>query len=166
VSRLDLRFIQTHPDRAGGLGILGNTALMSAPILSAQGAVLSRVMAGRFFFAGQSLQDFTWEIVGLVVVLVVLEHVPLMVFTPHLLRAKRESDASMGPLPVGRSLSSIRNGFAPIRQRESRSSEVLTSSPSPIWRTALKWSTACHRFPSARRRSSCSSRPPPCRSCR
>ena len=43
---------------------------MFAPIVSAQGAVLSGVMAGRIFFAGQSLQDFTWEIVGLVVVLV------------------------------------------------------------------------------------------------
>ena len=49
VSRLDLRLIPTHPDRAGGLGILGNTALMFAPILTAQGAVLSGVMAGRIF---------------------------------------------------------------------------------------------------------------------
>ena len=98
VSRLDLRLIPTHPDRAGGLGILGNTALMFAPIVSAQGAVLSGVMAGRIFFAGQSLQDFTWEIVGLVVVLVVLVHVPLMVFTPHLLRAKREGRREYGAL--------------------------------------------------------------------
>lgn len=98
VSRLDLRLIPTHPDRAGGLGILGNTAFMFAPILSAQGAVLSGVMAGRIFFAGQSLQDFTWEIVGLVVVLVVLVHVPLMVFTPHLLRAKREGRREYGAL--------------------------------------------------------------------
>ena len=42
------------------------------------------------------MQDFTWEIVGLVVVLVVLMHVPLMVFTPHLLRAKREGQRGYG----------------------------------------------------------------------
>ena len=102
VSRLDFRLIPTHPDRAGGLGILGNTAFMFAPILSAQGAVLSGVMAGRIFFAGQSLQDFTWEIVGLVVVLVVLVHVPLMVFMPPVTCQAR------GPTGVRRPRQSVR----------------------------------------------------------
>ena len=44
------------------------------------------------------MQAFTWEIVGLVVVLVVLVHVALMVFTPHLLRAKREGQREYGAL--------------------------------------------------------------------
>ena len=91
----------SHPDSPRSSWwprVLGNTAFMFAPIVSAQGAVLSGVMAGRIFFAGQSLQDFTWEIVGLVVVLVVLVHVPLMVFTPHLLRAKREGRREYGAL--------------------------------------------------------------------
>ena len=46
------------------------------------------------------MQDFKWEIAGLVVVLVVLMHVPLMVFTPHLLRAKREGRREYGALTI------------------------------------------------------------------
>src|SRR5262249_8736651 len=51
VSRLVLRLILTPPDRAGSLGLLGDTALIFAPLLSAQGPVLSGVMAGRVVFA-------------------------------------------------------------------------------------------------------------------
>ena len=61
---------------------------MFAPVLFAQGTVMSGVMAGRIFFAGQSLGDSKWEIVGAVAVLVVLLLVPLTVFTPHLVRAR------------------------------------------------------------------------------
>ena len=38
VSRIDLRFVPTHPDRAGGLGFLGGVAYAFAPVLLAQGA--------------------------------------------------------------------------------------------------------------------------------
>lgn len=47
VSRIDLRLVPTHPDRAGGLGFLGNIAYAFAPLLIAQGALLSGLFANR-----------------------------------------------------------------------------------------------------------------------
>ena len=98
VSRLDLHLIPTHPDRAGGLGYLGETPLMFTPILFAQSAVLSGIIAGRIFFAGQSLLDSKWEILGLEAVLLLLLLTPLTVFTPHLLRVRREGLRHYGTL--------------------------------------------------------------------
>ena len=37
VSSIDLRFVPTHPDRAGGLGFLGAVAYAFSPVLLAQG---------------------------------------------------------------------------------------------------------------------------------
>ena len=96
--RSDLRLVPTHPDRAGGLGTLGETPLMFTPILFAQSAVLSGVIAGRIFFAGESLLDSKWEILGAVAVLVVLLLLPLTVFTPHLLRVRWEGLRHYGAL--------------------------------------------------------------------
>ena len=76
--------------------ILGNTALMFADS-TAQGAVLSGVMAGRIFFAEQSLQDFKWEIVGLVVVLVVLDARATHGVYAAPVTCQARGGASMGP---------------------------------------------------------------------
>ena len=45
VSKLTLRLTSTHPDRMGGLSFLGKTTYAFAPILVAQGALLSGVIA-------------------------------------------------------------------------------------------------------------------------
>jgi hypothetical protein len=45
VSRLNLHLTSTHPDRAGGLGFLGKTVYAFGPILFAQGALLSGIIA-------------------------------------------------------------------------------------------------------------------------
>ena len=41
VSRIDLRFVPTHPDRSGGLGFLGAVSHAFTPVLLAQGAMLA-----------------------------------------------------------------------------------------------------------------------------
>jgi hypothetical protein len=89
VSRLNLHLIPTQPDRAGGLGFLGKTAYAFSPILFAQGALLSGIIATQILFEGKSLPSFKMEIVGLVVFFVLFILGPLGVFTPSLLRAKR-----------------------------------------------------------------------------
>ena len=50
VSRLTLCLTATHPDRAGGMGFLGKTSHAFAPLLVAQGALLSGMIANRVLY--------------------------------------------------------------------------------------------------------------------
>ena len=96
VSRLKLRLIPTHPDKAAGLGFLGRSTYAFAPILFAQGALLGGLIASQIFFAAQSLMAFKLEIAGLVAFFIVIVLSPLMVFSPNLAQAKRQGLADFG----------------------------------------------------------------------
>jgi hypothetical protein len=61
VSRLNLHLVPTHPDRAGGLAFLGKSSYAFAPILFAQGAMLSGLIASRVLYGGESLLSFKME---------------------------------------------------------------------------------------------------------
>jgi hypothetical protein len=98
VSRLDLRLLPAHPDRSGGLGFLGVGSYAFAPILFAQGAVLAGGIANRIFYQGQNLLSFKVTIVGFVVFFVIVILAPLVVFTPHLMVAKRRGLGEYGTL--------------------------------------------------------------------
>jgi hypothetical protein len=98
VSRLNLRLTPTHPDRAGGLDFLGKTAYAFGPILFAQGALLSGIIATQILFEGKSLLSFKVEIIGFVAFFVLFVLGPLAMFTPSLLRAKRTGLAEYGML--------------------------------------------------------------------
>jgi hypothetical protein len=89
ISRMDLSLIPTHPDRVGGLGFLTLTPRAFAPLLVAHGAVLSAGLASQIFFLGGNLTQFKSEVLLLVVFMLCLFLAPLLVFTPHLARAKR-----------------------------------------------------------------------------
>ncbi len=89
VSRIDLRFVPTHPDRWGGLGFLGTVSYAFSPVLLAQGAMLSGWMASKIFYAGATLPQFKVEIIGMVAVMVFAILGPLLVFGPQLAAAKR-----------------------------------------------------------------------------
>jgi hypothetical protein len=98
VSRLNLHLLPAHPDRVGGLGFLGKSSIVFAPLLFAQGALLSGQIASRIFFNGQSLLSFKMTILGFVVFLVVAVLAPMFSFTPQLARARREGFAEYGAL--------------------------------------------------------------------
>jgi hypothetical protein len=98
VSRLELRIFPTHPDRAGGLGFLVETAAAFAPVLVAQSALLAGMIGGRIFFHGASLPDFQSEIAVTIVVLMLLVLAPLLLFSGHLVAAKRQGINEYGPL--------------------------------------------------------------------
>jgi len=59
VSRLELKFVPTHPDRCGGAGFLSLVDTTFAPVVLAQGVVLAEMIANRIFYAGAKLPDFT-----------------------------------------------------------------------------------------------------------
>jgi hypothetical protein len=96
VSRLRLRLLPAHPDRAGGLGFMGGSTIAFTPFLFAQGALLAGQIANRILYKGQSLLSFKLTIVGFVCFFVAAILAPLLVFTPQLERAKREGNAKFG----------------------------------------------------------------------
>jgi len=98
VSKLNLRLIATHPDRTAGLGFLGNISYAFGPILFAQGTLLAGLIADRILYAGQNLMAFKMEIGSLVAFFVLFILSPLLVFTPHLARAKRQGLRDYGRL--------------------------------------------------------------------
>jgi hypothetical protein len=98
VSKLNLHLIATHPDRAGGIGFMGKSTYAAGPILFAQGALLAGVIASRVFYEGQNLTAFKLEAGGFVAFFVVIVLSPLVVFTPHLMRAKRQGLRDYGGL--------------------------------------------------------------------
>jgi hypothetical protein len=98
VSKLSLRLIPTHPDRAAGLGFLGTSTYAFGPILFAQGALLAGLIASQIFYAGQNLLSFKMEVAGFVAFFIVIILSPLFVFTRHLVRTKRRGQRDYGRL--------------------------------------------------------------------
>jgi hypothetical protein len=97
VSRIDLRLVAIHPDRAGGLGFLSTVTYAFAPLLAGQGVMFAGVMANKIFYAGAKLTDFKIELLALVIMMLFFVLAPL-VFTPRLARTKRMGLAEYGGL--------------------------------------------------------------------
>jgi hypothetical protein len=98
VSRLNLHFVPTHPDRSAGLAFLGKSAYAFGPILFAQGAMLAGVLANRVLYRGENLLSFKLQIAGFVAFFVLVILGPLLMFAPGLARAKRKGLADYGLL--------------------------------------------------------------------
>jgi len=98
VARIDLKLLATHPDKCGGLGFLAEVCLAFAPLLLAQGALLSGTLANQIFYAGAKLPQFKMEIIGMVAVALLAVVGPLLAFIPILYRVKREGLRQYGAL--------------------------------------------------------------------
>src|SRR5271169_1339971 len=98
ISRLDLHLSAADPDRAGGIGFLGKSSYAFGPILFAQGALLSGVIASRVLYEGQGLLSFKAEAAGFVGFFVFVILGPLVMFSPKLENAKRKGSAEYGML--------------------------------------------------------------------
>lgn len=96
VSRLKLHLLPLHPDRAAGLGFVCASSMAFAPLLFAQGALLSGQIASRIFYKGESLFAFKMTLGGYVVFSVIAALSPLFLFTPKLARARRRGLAKYG----------------------------------------------------------------------
>jgi hypothetical protein len=98
VSKISLRLNALHPDRAAGLGFLGNSVFAFAPVLLAQTVLLSAVIMSRIWHQGAVLPDFKLEILGIVVFLLILALLPLTFFALQLARARRAGRREYGAL--------------------------------------------------------------------
>lgn len=98
VSRLKLQLIATHPDRAGGISFLGRSSYAFGPILFAQGAMLSGLIASRVLYGGQKLLSFKLDAIGFIAFFVLFILGPLVMFSPQLAQAKRRGLREYGLL--------------------------------------------------------------------
>ena len=98
VSRIDLRFMPTHPDRSGGLGFLGAVSYAFSPVLLAQGVMMAGNFANRIFFLGAALPEFKVDMIVMVAVMVFAILGPTLVFAPKLEAAKRAGLREYGTL--------------------------------------------------------------------
>jgi len=95
MSRLELRLIATHPDRAAGLGFVGDAQRYFWVIVSAFSFTSAGVLGDDIVYAGAPLADFKFVIVGYVIVVLAAFLLPLTMFTPAMTRARPRA-------PVGR----------------------------------------------------------------
>lgn len=98
VSGMNLHLSAAHPDRAGGIGFIGKAAQAFQPILAAEGALLSGVIASRVLHDAQPLLSFRIDAAVLIVAVVLFVFGPLVMFTPALDRARRKGLAEYGRL--------------------------------------------------------------------
>lgn len=90
ISKLPLKLNPAHADLAGGLGFLG---LPPSPFLAvnfALATLCSAVIAERIIFLGQHLADFYVILGALAVITIMINVLPLLVFTPPLVAARRK----------------------------------------------------------------------------
>lgn len=98
ISKLDLALTPTHPDRAGGLGFLGQAVPPFGLILFALSSVTSATIASRILFQGETLQEYQWSYLALFVVLVLIFTVPMLIFAPKLMTLKARGLHQYGEL--------------------------------------------------------------------
>jgi hypothetical protein len=98
ISRMDLHLVPTHPDRAGGLGLLADSVAAFIPLLLSQGVLLAGLIANRIIHTGATLLDFKQEIAVAVIFILLLVLGPLCVFAPRLAQVKREGMIEYGAL--------------------------------------------------------------------
>jgi hypothetical protein len=90
ISRLDLRLIPTHPDRAGGLGILGVAHLTLAPLTFGASAMLVASYCEQLLFGAATVHQFVVPLAGAIICNTALIVVPLLTFTRRLLQVKED----------------------------------------------------------------------------
>jgi hypothetical protein len=98
IARLDLDLNVNHPDKAAGLGFLGDSLAAFLPIAVAHGVLFCGMIADRILFTGARLTDFKMQVFSGAVLLLVVFAGPLTVFAPYLARVKRMGLIAYGAL--------------------------------------------------------------------
>jgi hypothetical protein len=91
VSKLDLQLIPTHPDRAAGLGCVGETQRSFWKIIFALSAGIAGSLADEIVYAGVPLKSYEVSVGAYVVGVLLICLGPLLMFVPRLTKAKIRS---------------------------------------------------------------------------
>ena len=98
VSRIPLRLQPTHPDLAGGLGILKNGENSFLILFFSFGAMFSTSLAEEILYSDMTLTE-SQPVIGIFLLIsVFLMTLPLLFFIPQLVRAKRRGRVTYGNL--------------------------------------------------------------------
>lgn len=122
LSHLDLRLISTHPDSAGGLGILAESIYAFTPTIFALSAALASEWGRRVIHGGIAVTEFHRPLIIFLIIMVLIPVVPLMIFTGRLVRLKLHGLHDYGVLANKHSLMFDEKW---IRQMEDNIPEVL-----------------------------------------
>lgn len=98
ISRISLALHPTHPDRSGGLGILGLVQQTFAVVFVAFAAVISSTIAHNMLLEGASLEDSRLEVFVFVLICIALIYAPLMFFANQMYTARRLGLSQYGAL--------------------------------------------------------------------
>jgi hypothetical protein len=90
-ARLRLRPLPVHPDRSGGLSIIGGAQAGFGFLVFAFSVQLSCLIADAVWFRGADLMSFKGHVLAFVLISALLLILPLTVFTPTLVRAREEN---------------------------------------------------------------------------
>jgi len=92
MARLDLALVSVHPDRAAGLGFVGNSLLGFAPVAAALGCIVAGSVANKVIYGGASLAAQQDAAIAVALLSVALFTAPLLVCSARLIRlARREA---------------------------------------------------------------------------
>jgi hypothetical protein len=97
-ARLDLRLLPTHPDRAGGLGFLGEAQQIFGIVLAPVGVMVAARMAVLVQQGAWSLDAAKTPIAAMLVLGLLIAFGPLLAFAPKLARLRREGIEVYGGL--------------------------------------------------------------------
>jgi hypothetical protein len=88
VSKCELKLVPTHPDRAAGLGFVGESSYALLPFLLAHGTLFAGVIAVGMSFANRTLISYWPTLAMLTALVVAIALAPLLAFTGTLVRTK------------------------------------------------------------------------------
>ena len=105
-SRFNLQLNALHPDRAGGIGFLGQSVFAFVPVFVAQTVLASALIGDSIWHEGATLPDFKLDIAGIVVALLLVSLAPFGFFVGPMARAKQ-----LGRIEYGTQASLYVNAF-------------------------------------------------------
>src|SRR5262245_21429560 len=100
VSKLDLQLIPTHPDRSAGLAFIGDTQRAFWIIVFACSTTFAGILANEIVYGGMALKSYQFSIAGYAVTAVAFFLIPLLMYTPRLIKAKEKGLRDYGALAV------------------------------------------------------------------
>jgi hypothetical protein len=89
VSRCQMRLIATHADRCGGLAFIGHYPSTYMLFVFAVSTVVSAGVLKQVVYGGANVTTFKFAAIGIVLFMVIAFVLPLLAFTPVLIRLKR-----------------------------------------------------------------------------
>ncbi len=101
MSRLNLRLIPGHPDRAGGLKFISYSLRSFSPLGFALGALVAGFEANRLIYHGAPTAIIKKMTISLLIFVVILFSGPLFIFTRKLIDEKRRGILAYGSLALG-----------------------------------------------------------------